>query len=53
LIFTNAKNNTVVKNITFEELQKVYPTLKRFPSLLEVSVSNLTFSGKKNDELYC
>ena len=52
LIFTNAKTNKVIKKITLEELQKAFPTLKRFPRLQKISTTDLTFSNQNNIEIY-
>ena len=52
LIFTNAKTKKVIKTITLNDLQKVYPTLKRFPRLMEISNSELTFRTGYSIETY-
>ncbi|NOR27796.1 MAG: prolyl oligopeptidase family serine peptidase [Lutibacter sp.] len=52
LIFTNAKTNKVIKKITLEELQKSFPTLKRFPRLQKISTTELTFSNKNSIEVF-
>jgi len=52
LIFTNAKTNKIVKKVTLEELQKAYPTLKRFPRLQKISTSEFTFGYKNNIEVF-
>lgn len=52
LIFTNAKTTKVINTISFNELQKTYPTLKRFPNLQEISTTEFTFRSGNNIEVY-
>ncbi|WP_372793032.1 DPP IV N-terminal domain-containing protein [Lutibacter sp.] len=52
LLFTDAKTAKIIKKISFEELQKTYPTLKRFPRLQEISTTDFTFSNENSIEVY-
>ena len=52
LLFTDAKTTKIVKKISFEELQKTYPTLKRFPRLQEISTTDFTFNNGNSIEVY-
>ncbi len=52
LLFTNAKTNTNISTISLLQLQKTYPTLKRFPRLQEISSTEFTFSNDNTVEVF-
>ena len=52
LLFTDAKTNTNVSTISLLQLQKTYPTLKRFPRLQEISSTEFTFSNDNTVEVF-
>lgn len=52
LLFTDAKTGKVVSTIHLSQLQKTYPSLKRFPHLQEVSTSEFTFRSGNNIEVF-
>ncbi len=52
LFFTDAKTGKVVSTINLSQLQKTYPTLKRFPRLQEISTSEFTFRDGNNIEIF-
>ena len=51
LIFTDAKSNKIISSISLNQLQKTYPALRRFPRLLEITVSTLTFRNGNTIEV--
>ena len=52
LVFTDVISNKIVRTLPLAELQKKYPSLKRFPSLIEISNSELTFKYENAVEIY-
>jgi dipeptidyl-peptidase-4 len=52
LVFTDVKSTQILRTIALSELQKTYPSLKRFPSLIEITNSELTFRYENNVEVY-
>ncbi|WP_372746300.1 DPP IV N-terminal domain-containing protein [Lutibacter sp.] len=52
LLFSDAKTNNVTQKITFEELQKTYSDLKRFPYIQEINNTTLTFGTANTIEIY-
>ena len=52
LIYTDAKSNVEVKTLTLEDLQKTYNSLKRFPSLQDISSSSFSFRNGNSVEIY-
>tara|TARA_R110001583_G_scaffold412_2_gene3820 strand:+ start:60149 stop:62275 length:2127 start_codon:yes stop_codon:yes gene_type:complete len=52
LLFTDAKSDKIIKKISFEELQKIYPALKRFPRLQEITAKEITFTNGNSVEVY-
>jgi len=52
LTFTDAKTSKVVRNLSLEDLQKTYPSLKRFPRIMEINNSELTFRTGYSIEAY-
>ena len=52
LLFTDAKTTKIIKKISFEELQKTYTSLKRIPSLMEISTKEFAFRKKNTIEVF-
>ncbi len=52
LVFTDAKTGAKLKSISLDELQKVYPTLKRFPRLQEISSTHISFRNRNTIEVF-
>lgn len=52
LVFYSAKNNKEVKKIDFSTVETFYPTLKRFPNLIDISTSTFTFLNDNSIETY-
>ena len=52
LIFTDANTKKVVSKFLLSQLQEVYPTLKRFPTIISISTSKITFRNKNNIETF-
>ncbi|WP_456375977.1 DPP IV N-terminal domain-containing protein [Lutibacter sp.] len=50
--FTNAKTTKITKTISLATIQKTYPTLKRFPRVMEVSNNELVFRKGNSIEVY-
>ncbi len=52
LLFFDAKTNNQLKEITLEDLQKVYPKLTRFPRLQEITSATFTFEANNIVEIF-
>lgn len=52
LIFTDAKTNNKIKTISLNQLQTIYPTLKRFPRLQEISSTKFSFRSGNSIEVF-
>lgn len=52
LIFTDAKTNKEVNKIALTQLQTVYPELKRFPRIMEISTTDITFRNPNSIEIF-
>ncbi len=52
LVFTDAKTNQVTRKITLNELQKIYPSLKRIPRITKISTTEFTFKLKNSVEVF-
>ncbi|NLP58409.1 DPP IV N-terminal domain-containing protein [Lutibacter sp. B1] len=52
LIFTDAKTNKEVHKIALTQLQTVYPELKRFPRIMEISTTDITFRNSNSIEIF-
>ena len=52
LTITNAKTNKVVKTLLLNDLQKAYPELKRFPRVMSISATELTFRNGNSIEIF-
>jgi dipeptidyl-peptidase 4 len=52
LVFTNAKTNKVTKTISFSDLQKIYPQLKHFPEIKNITTTELTFRNGNSIEVF-
>ncbi len=52
LVFTNAKTNKYIKTVLLSDLQKVYPKLKRFPRLKNITSTKLTFNNGNTLEVF-
>ena len=42
-VITDARTNTVIKNITLTAIQEAFPNLNRLPALQETTATNFTF----------
>jgi dipeptidyl-peptidase-4 len=51
LIFTDAKTGKKIKTISLTQLQNIYPNLKRFPSLQEISPTHFSFRNGNSIEI--
>jgi len=52
LIFTDAKTNSKLKTISLNQLQAIYPALKRFPRLQEISTTHFSFRNRSSIEIF-
>ena len=52
LTFTNAKTNKVVKTLLLKDIQKTYAKLKRFPRIMSISATELTFRSGNSIEIF-
>lgn len=50
--FTDAKTTKITKTISLATFQKTYPTLKRFPRVMEISNSELVFRKGNSIEIF-
>lgn len=51
LIFTNAKTGKKIKSLSLVQLQVIYPTLKRFPLLQEITPTHFSFRNRNSVEI--
>ncbi|MFK5959637.1 MAG: DPP IV N-terminal domain-containing protein [Lutibacter sp.] len=52
LVFTNAKTNSKIKTISLNQLQAIYPALKRFPRLQEITSAKFSFRNGNSIEVF-
>ncbi|MBL4724470.1 MAG: DPP IV N-terminal domain-containing protein, partial [Lutibacter sp.] len=52
LTITNAKTTKVVKTLLLNDIQKAYPELKRFPRVMSISATELTFRSGNSIEIF-
>lgn len=52
LVFTEDKSAKINRTLELSVLQKIYPSLKKIPRILEISSSELTFKLKNNIEVF-
>ncbi|MBT8317002.1 MAG: prolyl oligopeptidase family serine peptidase [Lutibacter sp.] len=51
LIFTDAKTGKKIKSLSLVQLQVIYPTLKRFPLLQEITPTHFSFRNRNSVEI--